>query len=493
MRVPRFLSTILLVFSCSALAWGQAEAPKPAPKPQLKFSDATFIAKPYLQLGSTQEESTLILAWHAVDVDADWQVDLKVPSGDWQVVKTPEFRRVAVKGVDSHRVYRATLKAAGPGQTFAYRVRKGADVVFEAEGLSPKSAAQKQRFVVFGDGGADTPEERQIAYQTFLQKPDFVMITGDIVYGKGLLSEYLDKFWPIYNSDKAAANLGAPLMRSTLFLSAPGNHDIASRNLDKDPDAMAYFYYWFQPLNGPSGPEGGPLVAPVVGNDTNRKAFLAATGDAFPRMANFSCDYGNAHWTVIDANATVDWTNPDLQDWVAKDLEKAKNATWRFVSFHQPGFNSSKAHFDEQYMRILAPVFEAGKVDIVFNGHVHNYQRSYPLRFVPSKPNGASPVAGPDGKVSKNRHVDGKLTLDKTFDGKTDTSPEGVIYLVTGAGGQHLYNPEQQDLPATWQEFTLNHISKIHSLTVAEIDGATLNIRQLTPTGEEVDRFTIKK
>ena len=235
------------------------------------------------------------------------------------------------------------------------------------------------------------------------------------------------------------------------------------------------------------------MVAPVVGNDTNRKAFLAATGDAFPRMANFSCDYGNAHWTVIDANATVDWTNPDLQDWVAKDLEKAKNATWRFVSFHQPGFNSSKAHFDEQYMRILAPVFEAGKVDIVFNGHVHNYQRSYPLRFVPSKPNGASPVAGPDGKVSKNRHVDGKLTLDKTFDGKTDTSPEGVIYLVTGAGGQHLYNPEQQDLTATWQEFTLNHISKIHSLTVAEIDGATLNIRQLTPTGEEVDRFTIKK
>ena len=102
-------------------------------------------------------------------------------------------------------------------------------------------------------------------------------------------------------------------------------------------------------------------------------------------------------------------------------------------------------------------------------------------------------MAGPDGKVSKNRHVDGKLTLDKTFDGKTDTSPEGVIYLVTGAGGQHLYNPEQQDLPATWQEFTLNHISKIHSLTVAEIDGATLNIRQLTPTGEEVDRFTIKK
>ena len=44
----------------------------------------------------------------------------------------------------------------------------------------------------------------------------------------------------------------------------------------------------------------------------------------------------------------------------------ARGAAWRFVSFHQPGFNSSKTHFNEQYMRILAPVFEAGKVDIVY-------------------------------------------------------------------------------------------------------------------------------
>ena len=31
------------------------------------------------------------------------------------------------------------------------------------------------------------------------------------------------------------------------------------------PDGLAYFYYWLQPLNGPAGKEGGPLVAPVPG------------------------------------------------------------------------------------------------------------------------------------------------------------------------------------------------------------------------------------
>jgi hypothetical protein len=68
-----------------------------------------------------------------------------------------------------------------------------------------------------------------------------------------------------------------------------------------------------------------------------------------------------------------------------------------------------------------------------------------------------------------------------------------VIYLVTGAGGQHLYNPEQQDDSASWQEFTLKHVSKVHSFTVVDIDGNTATIRQLTALGDEVDRFVITK
>ena len=217
-------------------------------------------------------------------------------------------------------------------------------------------------------------------------------------------------------------------------------------------------------------------------------------------MANFSFDYGNAHWTVLDANATVDWTNRELREWLAADLAAARKSTWRFVSFHQPGFNSSKTHFDEQYMRIVAPIFEEGHVDVVFNGHVHNYQRSYPLRFAPAAENNAAPFVATKtgdskkaGDTKKKRHVDGKVTLDKSFDGLTDTSPQGVIYLVTGAGGQHLYNPEQQDDPESWQEFTYKHISKVHSLTVADSNGSSLTIRQLTASGEEVDRFVIKK
>jgi hypothetical protein len=516
MKVSRLLLVSLsgMFTFCSVLVLAQ-EAPSRAPRAEAKTPEGAttkapkdktkakskrkapagpFLVLPYLQLGHAERAGQLVLLWHAPDIEATWTVDYQPgPGRSWQAASAPSARRIAVAGIEPHRVYYITLTGLQPGEAFTYRVSRGDAAAFESQARAPKASHQPYRFAVFGDGGANTPEEAAIAYRTFLSKPDLVMITGDIVYGKGLASEYRENYWPIYNSDSASPTEGAPLLRSTLVVAAPGNHDIASRDLDKTPDGLAYFYYWVQPLNGPTGQEGGPLVAPIVGSGPARKAFLDAAGESFPRMANFSFDYGNAHWTVLDANATVDWTNPELQQWVASDLATAKGATWRFVSFHQPGFSSSKTHFDEQYMRILSPVFERGKVDVVFTGHVHNYQVSYPLRFEPSAGNDAAPVVGKDGKLAKNRHVDGKFTLDRTFNGQTDTTPEGVIYIVSGAGGQHLYDPEQQDDPASWQAFTRKHISKTHSLTVADVDGSTLTIRQLTADGDEVDRFVITK
>ena len=89
--------------------------------------------------------------------------------------------------------------------------------------------------------------------------------------------------------------------------------------------------------------------------------------------------------------------------------------------------------------------------------------------------------------------VPGQWALDKTFDGKANTRPDGVIYLVTGAGGAGLYNPEQQGKPETWQGFTNKYVAKVHSLTVADVDGKTLTVRQVAADGTEIDRFVVAK
>ncbi len=481
-----------------ASAAGRTSTDQGAP-PAVATPDGAFLVKPYLQLGDAPAVGAaerMTLLWHAGDEDAPWSVEVRPAAtqaagqtagdGGWRKADAPAMRRVAVPGIEPHRVWSATLTGLAPGTEFDYRVLKAGKPVFAARARARKGPGQPYRFVVFGDCAAGTDDQKAVAYQTYLAKPDFVFITGDIVYSNGRISEYRTKYFPVYNADQPSADAGAPLLRSTLFVAAPGNHDILNRDLDKFPDGLAYFLYWSQPRNGPLTGVGAPSTPTLSGAEASQKAFLQAAGSSYPRTANFSFDYAGAHWTVLDANPYVDWTDPALRAWVEKDLAAAKNATWRFVGFHHPGFNSSKTHFNYQKMRLLSDVFEKGKVDLVFTGHVHNYQRTFPLHFAAKK--------GENGKwEDEQNRVAGDWTLDKTFDGKEKTRPAGVIYLVTGAGGARLYNPEQQADPASWQEFTHKYVAETHSLTVVDVDGKTLKVRQISDAGKELDRFTVTK
>jgi predicted phosphodiesterase len=456
------------------------------------IGEDVFVVKPYLQIGRDPSAGSLQLLWNTPDISTDWSVELQSGSnGEWKKAEALKSSRIAVAGVAPRKVYNATLSGLVSGGVFHYRILKEGKVVFSSEAIAPKTADQPYRFVAFGDIGAGTPEQKAIANRAYLSKPDVVVVPGDLVYEYGLVSEYDTHFWPVYNADKVG-EAGVPMMRSIPFISVPGNHDIDNRNIDKYPDGLAYFFFWNQPLNGPLGDEGGPIVPALTATEPNRKAFLEAAGDAYPRMANYSFNYGNAHWTVLDSNPYVDWTNKELQNWVTNDLAAAKNATWHFVMFHHPGFNSSREHYEQQHMRLLSPIFEAGNVDVVFNGHLHNYQRSFPLTFVPDK-KGTLLIGGKDGKTIRGRVVNGQWKLDKSFNGKSKTTPKGIIYLVTGAGGQKLYNIEQNDDPDSWQKFTDKFVSNVHSFTVADVKGKTLTIRQITAEGKVLDKFKVTK
>jgi acid phosphatase type 7 len=446
-----------------------------------------FLATPYLQLGEAPAPDELTLLWHADDVDADWSVEVRSPlDSEWRPSGPPSSRRIILDDVEPQRVYRAVLTALTPGEPFRYRVKLDGASAFEGQARAKVPPGQPHRFVAFGDSSKNSDGQRKVAYQTQLLKPDMVLITGDIVYFQGRIGEYRPKFFPIYASPEASPQLGAPLLSTTLFVGVPGNHDLMINDFAQNADLMAYFYFWSQPLNGPIPGPKTRLTPPIKGPENRLKAFRDTAGANYPRMANFSFDYGDVHWTILDANPYTQWGDPDLRAWVANDLASAKDKPWRFVSFHQPGFSSSKAHSQEQQMRLLADVFEAGGVSIVFSGHVHNYQRTYPLKFVPA--------AYPEGHPPEPDHpVQGKLTIDHAYDGTARTRPDGVIYLVTGAGGAELYNRDQTDNVSTWQPFTTKFIADVHSLTVVDVEARTATVRQLDADGKELDRFTVAR
>lgn len=454
-------------------------------------AQTSFLVKPYLQIGYEGKPNALELLWHSSDTGSKWEVEFSNDGATWVSSNIITTQKIKVKGTIPFNVYHAYLDNLNAGVTFKYRVIQNSNIVFNAEGIAPKSKKQSYSFIAIGDIGAERLDQKKLANIAYNLQPDFVAVPGDIVYDDGLISEYAKKFWPIYNADTANNN-GAPLMRKIPFIAAVGNHDVDNTDLDRHPDALAYYYFWAQPLNGPTITDFSSAYPSFKSNESNKEAFLNGAGKAYPKMNHFSYDYGNAHWLVIDADNYVDWTNKELLDWVKQDLKNAANATWRFVMYHQPGFNSSREHFEQQQMRLLAPILEEGKVDVVFTGHVHNYQRSFPLTFVPDR-KGTQLVGGKDNKTLRGRVVNGKWTLDKAFDGIKNTKPKGVIYLVTGAGGADLYNPEQTNDPDSWQKFTTNFFATSHSLSHVKVNGNSFKLQQITAEGKVVDEFEIVK
>ena len=472
-----YLTIILLIFSQSIIA---------------QTNPSEFVVKPYLQLGKKTSPRSIQLLWHAPVSNNDvWLAEYK-NSGetDWRKSEGLIFSTVAVGSIAPFNVYSTSFTSLNPGTVFQYRLSKNGQVIFSSEGKALKLPDQLYRIAISGEMGTGNNTARKIAYEIYKAKPDLLTIAGDIVYNRGLVSEYTTKYWPVYNKD-IADTLGVPMMRSIPFVAAVGNHDALTRDMNTYPDALAYYHFWEQPLNGPVGKEGSAFVPLLNGSDANKKAFYDGAGDKYPRMTNFSFDYGNAHWTILDSNPYVDWNDSTLRAWLTNDLAAATNATWRFVLYHHPCFNSSRAHYEQQQMRLIAPILENGKVDIVFAGHVHNYQRTFPLTFKPDNL-GSQLVAGANN-FRTGKIVNGRWVLDKNFNGKRNTKPSGVIYITTGAGGQGLYNPEQTKDKDSWQKFTTKFESRVHSFTVMDVNGSTLLLRQLDINGKEVDRVKITK
>jgi hypothetical protein len=371
------------------------------------------------------------------------------------------------------------------------------ETLLEGYFTTRKPRGQKTRFVAFGDNSCGEVSDHAIAYHAYSAHPDFVMNTGDNVYSSGLDSEYARYFFPVYNAEPMGPQTGAPLLRSVPYYSVIANHDVTGKDaqhrtvadFSRHPDALAYYTNWHYPLNGPTPTQ--PTRA--IGDAGAIAHFTACAGPRFPNMANYAFDYGDAHFLCLDSNVYVDPTDAALQAWIARDLDST-DAAWKFVVYHHPAFNVGFHHYREQHMRVLAPLFERHGVDLVLSGHEHNYQRTRPLRFAPASDAGAKQINSGD------RLVPGTFTVDRTFDGRSVTKPDGILHIVTGAGGNHLYDPENNDTPESWRhpednnaDYAARFLSDRHSLTVIDMDRRALLLTQIDERGHEIDRCRITK
>ena len=116
-------------------------------------------------------------------------------------------------------------------------------------------------------------------------------------------------------------------------------------------------------------------------------------------------------------------------------------------------------------MRLISDILEHRGVDVVFSGHVHNYQRTRPLKFLARPgPTASSRSAGRYWSTATSSSTS-RSTASPT------RHPSGVIYIVTGAGGAGAYDPDQTDNEPTWQPFTVKLVTDVYSFTPSTSTG----------------------
>ena len=167
----------------------------------------------------------------------------------------------------------------------------------------------------------------------------------------------------------------------------------------------------------------------------------------------YSLNWGKyVHITVLNSE-----TDPsgDQLDWLENDLASHKNYTWKFVMFHRPLFSSSSHGCWAEGQEYWCPLFDKYYVDIVFNGHDHNYERSKPINYTASK-------TSPQDSYSK-----------------------GTMYIVSGGWGAPLY-------PSGSNRWTDYSSSVYHFVLVDVFANRTLNLQAKNITGLTFDEVVQK-
>jgi hypothetical protein len=426
----------------------------------------------------------------ALDFDALPSAKKKQAAKDGEVKeakKQKESRQPVPVEKDQHYFkYTAQLESLPFNSDVRYRVKLGDRLIREATFRTRATADKTARCALVGDMAQGTAAQYSVAYEIGKQKPEFLMALGDIVYPTGRVNQYMAYYFNTFNDvADPSSKTGAPLMASVPFYALLGNHDVSAK-LPAVPDAFAAYYVFNAPKGGPGV---GPWATQLGADESVAAKFRAQTADSYPNLDAYSFDYGAAHFLIFNDNKGMDILAPAFQKWMRDDL-KGTSAKWKFVCYHIPGFHSSNQHYTEQQTRPLQPLFEECGVDIAFAGHVHNYQRTVPLKFAPD------PM-----QEKKSSSINGHFTLDIVFDGVKNTKAMGVIHIVAGGGGADLYGPGldetkptlQKKYAANYADYTAKLVADKYSFVILDIAPERLHLRAISGKGEELDNVVITK
>jgi len=351
---------------------------------------ATLTRGPYLQLLTTY---SVTVAWNT-DVAAACSLTMRPLDGSTTTISgdTGTVCAIAVDGLVPGAQYGYVPNADG--------VPLRTESVFHADDPTAPFT-----MLVFGDSGDAAPSQFAVRDRLLATPADVIVHTGDMIYPDGMATNFDPDFFTPY----------ADLIRQLVLWPCLGNHDYVTAAGQPWRDAF------YTPANNPAASEN-----------------------------YYSFDVGNAHVVVLDSNQN---TAPGSAQYTFLDHDLGStSAVWKFVVFHHTIYSSGITHGSNLVIRAnLVPLFDAHGVDIVFNGHEHNYERTLPLQ--------ANQVVAPGA---------------------------GTVYVTTGGGGKGLY-------PLGPLSFFTAYAESVHHFVRVAVDGDTLTEEMIGNDGTVRDSMTLSK
>lgn len=293
-------------------------------------------------------------------------------------------------------LYQAELSHLKPGSRYFYRVRVKDCQSDIATFKTAPTADQPVRFVVMGDSRSHPDVFRKILRQVELMKPDFIISMGDLVEDGGDFRQWTDYYF-------APA---AQVINHIPLISTLGDHE-------GDGDRGELFRH-----------------------------FLLTTEDVDSQW--FAFRYGNTHFVSLDYRHPSD---KKMIGWYRQEMTPDK-ARWKFVFMHRPCFNLG-GHRSYWGQPRWPKLFRVTRVDMVFAGHSHQYERFFPMR----------PAGQPDSRP--------------------------VTYVTTGGAGAGLYeiNPHPD----------VEKSAVVHHFIYIRVHRDTLQYTVYDTSGSEIDHLKILK
>lgn len=271
----------------------------------------------------------------------------------------------------SRGVHKAEVRGLAAGTLYTYRVGTGNEGEWSAAAqfTTAEADSDSATFINVTDSQGVTAADFERwgktlnkAFQTF-PAAQFIVHNGDLTE-----TPEDSAAWDSLFSNAERWVTGIPLMPVT------GNHD------EVGEQAAEFTSHFNLPGNGAKGSIAG---------------------------TSYSFDYGSVHVTVLKTESNL----KKQADWLEKDLA-GTDKQWKIVAMHRPAYGGNT------YKKVdgWTEIFDKYQVDLVLQGHNHEYSRSYPLLDGAIVPEGEKPIGAARGTVYVVTNASGSKFNEKKED-----------------------------------------------------------------------------